>query len=401
VIPSPPPRIPGRIILLTCLSVLVFSLALSTSHEWALQAESAPIGTAFRITPEVAQLIRNGQQAMYNCDFQNADREIDSLIRLYPDHPVGYMYRAISIWWRCLGDRTNKSLQEDFLKYAEKGIDCGEALVAKNPKDYYAQMFLAGIYGNQTRFFLTITDSRLAAIRSGMKGDKYNRNALALRPDSIDCLIGTASYYYAPEALPPLLKQFASALGVRGNKARSLKELELAAAKGEFVQTEAKLILLGIYYNEKWSEKYDPLIRNLMDQYPANRILYNWYADYCIEQKRVPEGIRFFNSLLARAVENHPFTVSKGYALLEKGRLELEQGAGKEAYISFSQGIEATPHDLGFLAQAHLYRGFAADLLKKRSSALEEYQSVLSLPNVNDTRKIASRFTKTPYQGKI
>jgi hypothetical protein len=390
-----------RFWLLNCLRIPVLTLALN--HLWfsALQLEATPAGTPFNMTSEVAQLIRNGQQAMYNGDFQNADRETDTLIRLYPDHPAGYMYRAISIWWRCLGDKSNKSLQEDFLKYAEKGIACGEALVAKNPKDFFAQMFLAGIYGNQARFFLTITHSRLAAIRSGMKGDKYNRNALALRPDSIDCLIGTASYYYAPEALPPLLKQFASALGVRGDKSRSLKELELAAVKGEFVQTEAKLILLGIYYNEKWFEKYDPLMRSLIDQFPANRILYNWYASYLIEQKHAPDGIRYFSSLLSKAAENHQFVISKGYALLEKGRLELELGAGKEAYASFSQGIETTPRDPVFLAQAHLYRGFAADLLKKRSSALEDYQSVLSLPNVDETRKIASRFTKTPYQGKI
>jgi hypothetical protein len=383
------------------LKVLVFGLVLLISVGWTMQVEAAPAGAPFSITPEVAQLIRNGQQAMYNCDFQTADREIDALIRLYPDHPVGYMYRAVSIWWRCLRDKTNKSLQDEFLQYADRGIACGEALLKKNPKDFYALMFLAGIYGNQTRFFLTVPRSRLAAMRSGMKGDKYNRNALALRPDCIDCLIGTASYYYAPEALPPLLKQLASALGVRGDKAKSLKELELAAEKGELVQTEAKLILLGIYYNEKWFEKYENLLRNLIHQYPANHIFYRWYANYCLEQKRVPDGIRFFSSLLARAAEHRQFAISKGYALLEKGRLELEQGAQKEAYSSFSQGIESSPRDQAYLAQAHLHRGFASDLLKQRSSALQDYQLVLSLPNVEETQKIAGRFAKTPYQGKL
>jgi hypothetical protein len=136
----------------------------------------------------VAQLIRDGQEAMYNCDYQSADRAFDALARLYPDRPASYMYKAACLWWRCMEDRNDKDLQARFLKYAGEGIGRGEILVKKDPNDFYAQMFLAGIYGNQTQFYLTITHSFLAAIRSGTKGDRHNRIALALRPDCIDCL---------------------------------------------------------------------------------------------------------------------------------------------------------------------------------------------------------------------
>jgi hypothetical protein len=366
-----------------------------------LSAELAGVQPPFSVTAQVTQLIHAGQQAMYNCDFSIADQEFNALIRLYPDHPAGYMYKAECVWWQCFRDRTNKDLQARFLQYSAEGISRGESLVARDPKDFYAQMFLAGIYGNQTRFHVTITHSYLAAMRSGMKGDKYNRNALALRPDCFDCRIGTGSYYYAPEALPPILRQMAMAFGVRGNKNQSIQDLEAAVQKGEFAQTEARVILLGIYYNEKWFDKYESLMSQLIRQFPANHVLFMWFSTYYQDQHRSEDGIRFFSNLLAELSSNRKGQFARHYALLELGRLELDKRMAKEALASLTQGIEAGRNDKTFLAQANLARGFALDLLGERDAAIQQDQAVLSLPNVEETQRLAARFLKRPYQGKL
>ncbi len=380
------------------LTFIPYSICFSA---WLIQSQPASALSQFVITPDVAQLIRDGQQAMYNCDYQSADRDFDTLIRLYPDHPSGYMYKAACVWWRALRDRTNKDLQAQFLRHAEEGIAKGETLVKRDPKDFYAQMFLAGIYGNQTRFDVTITHRYLTAMRGGMKGDRYNRNALVLRPGCVDCLIGTGSYYYAPEALPPLLRRFAAILGVHGDLSRSIKDLEKAAEQGDFVQTEARIVLLGIYYNEKWFEKYENLLLSLLGQHPSNHVFYMWLANFYIQQHQCERGTRFFSNLLNKTTGNLKLPVSRGYQYLEKGRLELAVGAPDEAVSSFTSGIGAAPEDKEFLAQVHLLRGFALDLLSQRNSAIREYETVLALPNVEETHKNASRFAKVPYRGRL
>jgi hypothetical protein len=378
---------------------LTFSSLFSVSL--SVRSETSPDQSISHITAQLAQLIRNGQEAMYNCDYLKADGCFDAILRLYPDHPAGYMYKAESVWWQCLGDKSNKELQARFLQYSAEGIKRGESLVARDSKDFYAQMFLAGIYGNETRFFVTITHSYLAAMRSGMKGDKNNRNALALRPDCYDCRIGTGSYYYAPEALPPILRHLAMVIGVGGNKTQSIKDLEEAVQKGEFAQTEARIILLGIYYNEKWFDKYESLMRLLIRQYPSNHILLIWFSNYYIDQHRTEDGIRFFSSLLGEYPMKSKVRFARGYALLGKGRLELDGRMAREAVSSLTQGIETLRDDKTFLAQAHLAKGFALDLLNQRSAAIQEYQAVLGLPNVDETLRQASRFMKKPYQGKL
>ena len=388
--------------LLSPLSRIIIFLPYSICFSvWLIQSQPVFAGPQFVITADVAKLIRDGQRAMYDCDYQTADRDFDSLVRGYPDHPAGYMYKAACVWWKALRDRTNKDLQAQFLRYAEDGIAKGEALVKRDPKDFYAQMFLAGIYGNQTRFDVTITHQYLAAMRAGLKGDKYNRNALALRPGCVDCLIGTGSYYYAPEALPPLLRRFAAILGVRGDLSRSIKDLEKAAEQGDFTQTEARIILLGIYYNEKWFDKYEKLLLALLDQYPSNHVFYMWLANFYTQQHQCGRGTRFFSDLMNKTTGNLKLPVSRGYQFLEKGRLEFADESPDEALSSFNSGIGAALQDKEFLAQAHLLRGFALDLLRQRNSAIREYEAVLALPNVEETHKTASRFAKVPYQGRL
>ncbi len=372
-----------------CLALLVFRF------------DTISLQRPFVVTPEVARLIREGQQAMYSCDYSDADRKFDALIRLYPEHPAGYMYKAACTWWRCLRNTTSKELQSQFLQYSEAGILRGEALVRQNPKDFYAQMFLAGVYANQTRFYVTITHSTLAAMRAGMKGDKCNRNALALHPECIDCQIGTGSRDYAPEVLPSLFRRVARLMGIRGDKVKSLENLELAAEKGEFAQTEAKIVLLGIYYNEKWFNKYESLLLQLISQYTSNHVFYMWLANFYLEQHRLHDGINCFSSFLEKSSRNSVFHLAQEYAFLEKGRLELEKRNLKEAVFSFSEGIKVGSNNEQYLAQAHMLKGFALDLLSQRKSAIHEYQTVLTLPDVEESHKSASRFTKSPFQGRM
>ena len=366
----------------------------------------------FEMTPEVERLIRAGQLDMYNCNFDSSGKNFEELIRRFPDHPVGYMYKAEVEWWKGLRDPGNKALEKLFLRYTQQAIERGEALIRKDPKDFYAQLFLASTYGNKTRYCVTVSKSYLGAMRAGLKGHFYNENALALKPDCVDCLIGSGSYNYFTGSLPAVIKPFAWMLGARGDREKGLKELEKATEKGEFGQTEAKTVLLGVYFSERRHEDYRKVILKLIDQYPPNHVFYMWLVNHCIRQSRLlsaqgtalaqlDEGIRFLNELLARDAGTSTPGISRHYAFYEKGRLELEKKAPETAIASFSRAIELGSSDKSLLARAHLYRGLALDLKGDRDSALKEYRVVLGLPNVDTTQKYASRFSRNPYRGRL
>jgi tetratricopeptide (TPR) repeat protein len=366
---------------------------------WVASSQQAFSQTQFEMTPQVEQLVRSGQKDMYSCDFDLAHQKFDEVIRRFPSHPIGYMYKAEVFWWVALSDKTNKSLENSFNRYTEQAIAKGEELLRKDPKDFYSLLSLAGTYGNKVRFLISINKRYVGSLSPGKKGNSYCTQGLALRPDYVDLLIGTGAFNYFAGALPAIIKPFAWLLGARGDREKGLKELQTVAQKGEFGQIEAKTVLLGVYYNEERFDDYRALTTELIDLYPSNHVFYMWLANYYISRSQLDDGIHCFSDLIGRANKNSGVRISKDYAYYEKGRIELKRKALHEAEISFSKAIETAGKNANLLPLAHLRKGFVLDLRNRRDEAIREYRRVLALPDVEECHKLASRFLRSPYQG--
>ncbi|MFN8006623.1 MAG: hypothetical protein U0V70_06330 [Terriglobia bacterium] len=357
-------------------------------------------GTAsrFEMTPEVARILRAGLDRMYNYDVKQADALFDELIQRFPNHTIGYMHKAELIWWLALMDNTNDTLKETFRRYNDQSLLKGEELLAQDPNDFYNQLYLGATYENQTKFYIFISKSYLGALTSGMKGYKYIEAAHALRPEYVDCLIGLGARNYFAGSVPAIFKPFAFLLGSRGNKQEGIQQLLRAATSGEFGQTEAKTVLLGVYLNEKKWKDYQELACALIAQYPANPVLYFWLATAFISQKHWDEGIHQFEAMIGQ-YRGDEWQSGLGYGLYQKGRLEFEKGDTEAVLQSLNRLLKFDFKDQNLMARALLLRAFANDLLKKRDSALADYRATLALPNVEETHRKARRYMGKPYSG--
>ena len=150
----------------------------------------------FEITPDINELLRSGLSSLYSYDLIGANKKFAELIRRFPQHPIGYVYRAEVIWWEALQDRDNPDLQERFSHDTEVAISKGEAILKKKPRDFYALLYLAAAYGNKTRFQGGVRKAYMDALQSGLKGHAYIKEASTIRPENIDCLIGIGSFNY-------------------------------------------------------------------------------------------------------------------------------------------------------------------------------------------------------------
>ena len=137
---------------------------------WMASSHHAFSQTRFEMTPPVEQLVRSGQRDMYNCDYELANQKFDELVRRFPNHPIGYMYKAEVFWWVALRDKTNKSLENGFNQYTQQAIAKGEELLRNDPKDFHALLFLASTYGNKVRFLISISKRYVGALSPGKKG---------------------------------------------------------------------------------------------------------------------------------------------------------------------------------------------------------------------------------------
>lgn len=365
---------------------------------WLYSSQLAADPHPFEMTPETAQILRKGLNRMYHYDLKEADNLFDDLIRRFPDHPIGYMHKAELVWWRALMDTKDEGLKETFRRFHEQALLKGEESLGRNPKDFYALLYLAGAYGNQTRFNVYISKSYFGAMSSGLKGYKYIKSAHSLRPSYVDCMIGLGTYNYFAGSVPLVIKPFVGMFSAPGNKTEGIKQLEQVAAKGEFGQIEARTVLLGVYLNEKRWVEYRKILRQLIAEFPSNPVFYAWLAAPSMTQKRWDEGIQQFSDLIDQTSSSSE-RAGQGYALYQKGRLELEKGDQASAIKSFSRILDLQSNDDNLLARTFLLRAYANDLLRNRDSALADYRATLGLPNVEDTHRKAQQFLNSPYLG--
>jgi len=364
----------------------------------------APVAHAqnqFDLTPEIDRLLRDGLNQMYRYDLREADESFDELVRRFPEHPIGYMHKAEVVWWHALRDNKNPKLEADFERYTELAINKGHSLLKKDPKDFYALLYVAGAYGNRTRYNVYVNKSYYRAMRAGIKGFEFVGPAQALRPNYADCLIGSGAYNYFAGSIPTLMKIFTWMFTQGGDKEKGIQQLEVAAQKGEYGQIAARMVLLGVYYNEKRFDDYQRLTSELIEQFPTNPVFVMWLADFYIRQGRLDEGNEKLTLLLDKSKTASRSELSRAQISFEKGRVLLEKLNAEDAAASLTRVIDGDlPGGDPLLAKARLLRGCAWDLLGKREQAIADYQAVLLLRDTDDCQRKARAFLKQPYRAR-
>jgi hypothetical protein len=84
-------------------ALFVLLLVLSSAHgQWITD-------------PALEAKLQRGIDEIYNIEFEKADKDFAEVIRLAPDHPAGYFFRAMTEWWRILSNFDDESRDKAFL----------------------------------------------------------------------------------------------------------------------------------------------------------------------------------------------------------------------------------------------------------------------------------------------
>lgn len=344
-------------------------------------------------------LIRHGLKAAYNLEYLAANHDWDELIKLYPEHPAGYVYKAALVWWQALEERENESLETRYDRLTKSAIEKGLSWIQKNPRDKTALAYLASAYGNAARFDVTITHSYLSALRNGKKGHKYIEKAHQLDKDFYDAYIGIGSYNYFTGALPAVIKPFAWLLGARGDKNEGLRQLLIAAEKGEYAQTEAKIVLLSVYITERRWDDYQRQLEALVEEYPFNHVLYLWCANHYNGMKRWDAGIAEFGKIEKKInVRDNPYsTASLGWLRFHLARIHFGKQDASRALKELNDTEQTSNASPVLLAQVYLLKGNVLDALNRRNDAVSAYQKVLEYPDIEESHSKAKRYLKSKF----
>jgi len=420
----------GRVVkvlgVLALLLMLVFCAdAQQSSTPWLTDAERA----------RFEELRRSGIDALYNIDYDKAQRDFKEIVRLYPNHPGGYQLLAARVWIKTLyesrrlqsslyssqsfytngDDKVDPKIVTEFRNLTREAKRLADAKLKQDPKNVEALDFLANTEGLKASFEEAVERRHFAALRDGNDAVNHHREVLKLDPKYVDAQITIGLYEYVVGSLPLPVKIIAGATGYRGSKKRGLAMLEQVAREGRWAQDDAKTVLVLLYTREKRFEDVLKLTRELSAKYPRNYLLRLETADALVslagvkrKQKDVAGAVQAEKEAFAAFDEllrdrNVRDAASRALDLIhfKYGEVLLMSGYNDRAAKEFLTATKVDRAEAGLVTMAHLYAGYSYDVAGKREEALAQYKEVLARPNVYDAHEEAKKGLRQAYKGEV
>jgi len=377
----------------------------------------------------------SGLEALYNLDYDKAQREFKELDRLYPTSPAGPQLLAARVWIKTLyesrrlqaslyssqgfyssgDDKVDPKTVAEFRNLSREAKRRAELALKQNPKDVDALDWLAVIEGLKASFEEAVERRHFAALKDGNDAVDHHRDVLKLDPTRVDANLTLGLYEYAVASLPLPVKMVVGVVGFRGSKRKGLQLVERVSKEGKWSRDDAKTLLIVLYTREKRYNDALAFARELMAKYPRNYLFRLEAADALVSQAEVErknnhveaavkaekEAFATFEELLHdRSVRD---TVSRALDLVhfKYGEVLLTAGEQERAAKEFLAATKAERAEPSLVTMAHLYAARAYDLAGKRDDALAQYREVLTRPDIYAAHDEAKKGLRQPFKTEV
>jgi tetratricopeptide (TPR) repeat protein len=379
-------------------------------------------------------LRRSGLDALYNIDYDKAERDFKEIVKLIPNHPGGYQLLAARVWIKTLyesrrlqsslyssesfyssgDDKVDPKIVTEFRNLTRQARQLAEAKLKQEPKNIEALDFLANTEGLKASFEEAVERRHFAALRDGNDAVELHREVLKLDPEYVDAQITIGLYEYVVGSLPFAIKIVAGATGYRGSKKRGLMMLEQVARSGRWAKDDAKSVLILLYTREKRFAEVVTLTRELSAKYPRNYLLRLETADALValagvkrKEKDLAGAVQLekdafavFDELLRDRNVRDAAVGAFDLIHFKYGEVLLLSGYNDRAAKEFLATTKVEHAEPGLVTMAHLYAARAYDSAGKRDDALAQYKTVLARPNVYDAHDEAKRGMQKAYRSE-
>lgn len=330
----------------------------------------------FRITEYV--------NALYNFDFESAERGFRVLEYQYPEHPLPYFLKGLSTWWKIAPDMENKRYDDFFMDEMDIVIDKAKKMINEDPGNKEAAFFLAGAYGFQGRL-LSERKSWTRATFAGKNALKYldlSRGEDELNPE---LLLGDALFNYFSVWIPenyPILKPVV-ALFPKGDKDLGLKQLEEVAQNAFYSRVEAQYFLFRLYASEeKQPYKALAITDYLHAKFPNNPYFHRSYARHLYTVGRITESKEQSEEILNRieekwtGYESNSGRYAAFYIAQYYDRVN-DKSQAKNYYLkTLSYGEESESQESGYYLYSLIALGKIANEDNNKAQAKEYFNKV-------------------------
>lgn len=237
----------------------------------------------------VHEITARGIHQMYNLELERAEAAFDSVTAMAPGDPRGPFFKSMLHLYLYGLNRSEEEFSE-FFRHSDRVIEVCERLLEQNGNDATAKFYLGGIYGYRGLAY-QMSNSILKAVKDGARGYGYLEEAVQTDSTLYDAQMGFGLFRYLVAKIPKAYRWILNVIGFSGDLEGGLASLRLAAAKGVYTRTEAKLYLWQFLNNEHRTEEALTYMRDLLRDYPDNSLFATLYAGWRLRSNDLDEAL--------------------------------------------------------------------------------------------------------------
>ena len=348
--------------------------------------------------------LKQGIDKAFNLETADAIDLLKKAIELEPENPSGYAYLAmlhLFSYEMSFDLDARKKDQEAIVRYVGIALEKGQRRLESNPKD--SEAYLAMALAKLSKVNWGIREKRyLVTAQETSNIWNYLEKASAAEPNNFDVYFLMGLLHYHIDHLPGLTHLASSVLITSGDSQKGLKEIELAAQKGDLLRSIAQTELLSVYMVfEKKPALALPVIQELRQKYPNNYNFLLLQANIFAELKRFDEAFA-----LARELENNikiakaPYSTklqSRYYQLM--GSIFFHQGDYDKATQFFQKvQLDTAFYNTRVRVWTLVRMGMIQDIRKDRIKAQEYYSQAVEIEGGEGISKVEARkYLQMPY----
>jgi len=217
------------------------------------------------LSPRTAVQVHTGINQLYNLNFDQAENIFSQITAAESNHPIGYVYLALTSIGRTLTTGTTDANTEQFNAYTEMAVK--QALSSKSSEKAPWNLYYSGVAFMLKSYSEGKQQNYIDSLRWLKRGISLINRSCKNSKTSADAKMFLGSYQYFTSKMPWYFRFFASLLVEPANQNVGIENLEYAVSHSEFGRVESEMLLsiayfymLGLIYTK--TKKYDDALKN-------------------------------------------------------------------------------------------------------------------------------------------
>ena len=312
----------------------------------------------WKLEPSLHSLVVSGIDFILKQEYDRADSLFHVVTNRYPDHPVGYLYRAAVLQAYNI-DFDVPIEQEKFDSLLMMGRSTAEKISLP-----WSRYFL-GTADGYDAYERVERGDWFGGVRIGMSSASEFEELIEKDSSFYDAYVGIGTYYYWRSRKMEFIRWLPF---IKDDREKGIKMLMIAAEQSEYNRFAAISSLVSIYLDAKNYSQAEKWSMRGLNFYPENRFFLWGLATALDRQNRFSETVSAYSNLLeniVRAHAPHPYNEIICRLNLVKSKVALNDTTTVQYHLKKLLSYETCSFPANLQSRAKVKFAEARDLLLK------------------------------------